>query len=111
MPENCHQQLHSVPGLAKRMANLMDLIERPCTPPTPLDDSFDSDDPVVAVTNGTSEIVDSSSSSNNTDGDNEDNEEVEGAGCVLYCSHFINMLKSNPCLAVCVISLMSQALL
>lgn len=32
LPEKCYEQLSTIPGLALRMANLMDLIERPTTP-------------------------------------------------------------------------------
>ena len=32
LPDKCREQLFSVPGLAQRMANLMDLLQRPSTP-------------------------------------------------------------------------------
>ena len=33
LPDKCYEQLSTIPGLVHRMANLMDLIERPTTPP------------------------------------------------------------------------------
>ena len=39
LPEKCREQLSTIPGLAVRMANLMDLLERPATPP-----QLDNDD-------------------------------------------------------------------
>ena len=32
LPGKCREQLFSMPGLAQRMANLMDLLQRPTTP-------------------------------------------------------------------------------
>ena len=44
LPEKCREQLSTIPGLAVRMANLMDLLERPATPPQ-LDNDDNDDDP------------------------------------------------------------------
>ena len=69
LPENCYHQLHSVPGLAKRMANLMDLIDRPTTPSTDTSDDDDDDGVIVAVNGGSKSVngIDSSSEEENDD--------------------------------------------
>ena len=82
LPENCYQQLHSIPGLAKRMANLMDLLERPATP---ISLSPDTSSEVglseVATTNGVGlcEEEEEGGASDEGGSEYEDEEELETA--------------------------------
>ena len=84
LPENCYQQLHSVPGLARRMADLMDLIEQPSTPSLvesddeSHDESHDETDRMRYVNRSESSEVNGIDESAEEDEDEEEENQREG---------------------------------
>ena len=72
MPDKCREQLFNVPGLAVRMANLMDLNVSPSTPP----DSGNSLEG-LPTQNGTGESNEDEESESESEGETEEEEETD----------------------------------
>lgn len=80
LPENCYQQLHSIPGLAHRMANLMDLINRPATPTLSSSESEDEGEDEGARVNGNG--IARGDGGNSEDSSQEESDPDQGCVCV-----------------------------
>ncbi|XP_019861207.1 PREDICTED: tubulin--tyrosine ligase-like protein 12 [Amphimedon queenslandica] len=125
LPDNCHQQLASIPGLATRMANLLDLIEEPTTPTqaTPShsngeeedgeglngvnntesdSDDGDDDDPDAVAVQTSSAAVDEEEreSEEEEEGEREDTEEEEPPSEELIENIVRKLWRFNDCYTI-----------